>query len=132
MSNKDFDPFTGKIQESEGVENNSFFHRFWDNLKKNKITLVCLFLLGIIIFLSVFIFLSPYDPDKVYISEKYMPSGKLHIWGTDAMGRDYFTRAFYGGRVSENKKTRSNTEEQNPLMLNELHFSNVSYVTLYR
>ena len=57
MSNKDFDPFTGKIQESEGVENNSFFHRFWDNLKKNKITLVCLFLLGIIIFLSVFIFL---------------------------------------------------------------------------
>lgn len=88
MSNKDFDPFTGKIQESEGVENNSFFHRFWDNLKKNKITLVCLFLLGIIIFLSVFIFLSPYDPDKVYISEKYMPSGKLHIWGTDAMGRD--------------------------------------------
>ena len=100
MSNKDFDPFTGKIQESEGVENNSFFHRFWDILKKNKITLVCLFLLGIIIFLSVFIFLSPYDPDKVYISEKYMPSGKLHIWGTDAMGRDYFTRAFYGGRVS--------------------------------
>lgn len=100
MSNKDFDPFTGKIQESEGVENNSFFHRFWDNLKKNKITLVCLFLLGIIIFLSVFIFLSPYDPDKVYISEKYIPSGKLHIWGTDAMGRDYFTRAFYGGRVS--------------------------------
>ena len=100
MSNKDFDPFTGKIQESEGGENNSFFHRFWDNLKKNKITLVCLFLLGIIIFLSVFIFLSPYDPDKVYISEKYMHSGKSHIWGTDAMGRDYFTRAFYGGRVS--------------------------------
>ena len=76
MSNKDFDPFTGKIQESEGVENNSFFHRFWDNLKKNKITLVCLFLLGIIIFLSVFIFLSPYDPE-ITLPEHFM-EGEFH------------------------------------------------------
>ena len=100
MSNKDFNPFTGKIQESEGVENNSFFYRFWDNLKKNKITLVCLFLLGIIIFLSVFIFFIALRSGQGIFSEKYMPSGKSHIWGTDAMGRDYFTRAFYGGRVS--------------------------------
>lgn len=100
MSNEDFAPISGSKQEWSTIEDKSFLCRFWDNLRKNKITLVCLFLLGVIVLLSVFIYLSPYDPDKIYIAEKYMPPGKSHIWGTDAMGRDYFTRAFYGGRVS--------------------------------
>lgn len=82
------------------AEPESFGKRFWNNLQQNKAVLICLFLLSVIILLSIFIFLSPYDPDEIHIAEKYMPACSTHIWGTDAMGRDYFTRAFYGGRVS--------------------------------
>ena len=82
------------------AEPESFGKRFLRNLRQNKPAMVCLILLSVIIFLSVFIFLSPYDPDEIRIAEKYMSACKTHIWGTDAMGRDYFTRAFYGGRVS--------------------------------
>ena len=44
--------------------------------------------------------LSPYDPDSVNVAEKLHGMSKTHILGTDELGRDTFTRALYGGRVS--------------------------------
>ena len=53
-----------------------------------------------IILLSVFAFLSPYNPDAVNISKMLDRPSLTHLFGTDELGRDYFTRALYGGRVS--------------------------------
>lgn len=44
--------------------------------------------------------LSPQDPNKLNVLERLQPPGAAHWFGTDDYGRDYFTRALYGGRVS--------------------------------
>ncbi|MGN9055404.1 ABC transporter permease [Bariatricus sp. HCP28S3_A7] len=81
-------------------EERSFINDFIYNLRKNKVAVILLFMLLIIVIASLCAPLSPYDPDKVSIAEKYMQPSSIHWFGTDDMGRDYFTRALYGGRVS--------------------------------
>lgn len=69
-------------------------------LKANRLALFCLVILMLIILASVFAFLSPYDPDYMDVMNKMAPPGAEHWFGTDELGRDSFTRALYGGRVS--------------------------------
>ncbi len=66
----------------------------------NKMTVICTILLMLIILASLLAPLSPYDPDSVNVAEKLHGMSKTHILGTDELGRDTFTRALYGGRVS--------------------------------
>lgn len=40
------------------------------------------------------------DPDAIDVTNKLKPVSSEHIFGTDEMGRDYFLRVLYGGRVS--------------------------------
>jgi peptide/nickel transport system permease protein len=49
---------------------------------------------------SVFAFLSPYDPDAIDVLRKFEQPGPAHWFGTDDLGRDYLTRILYGGRIS--------------------------------
>ncbi len=44
--------------------------------------------------------MSPYDPNKIDLSNKLVNPSLKHLFGTDEMGRDYFTRSLYGGRAS--------------------------------
>ncbi|MDI6618332.1 MAG: ABC transporter permease [Clostridiales bacterium] len=69
-------------------------------LKHNKASLFAVIFLIFIILLSVFAFLSPYKPDAVNVSGALQKPSLAHIFGTDELGRDYFTRAMYGGRIS--------------------------------
>ena len=62
--------------------------------------MVCLVLMIIIIAASALAFLSPYDPDQYDLMNKLALPSLAHPFGTDDLGRDYFTRALYGGRVS--------------------------------
>lgn len=48
----------------------------------------------------LFAFLSPYDPDASSMLERYQVPSLQHWMGTDALGRDLFTRVLYGGRIS--------------------------------
>src|ERR687887_675304 len=43
---------------------------------------------------------SPYDPYNVDFSQAYQPLSFSHPFGTDQYGRDLFTRAALGGRIS--------------------------------
>jgi len=56
--------------------------------------------LGCIILACMLAGLSPYDPIKSDMSERYQPPSLEHPMGTDALGRDLMTRVLYGGRVS--------------------------------
>ena len=40
------------------------------------------------------------DPVKGVLADALLPPSKEHIFGTDKMGRDIFTRVIYGARVS--------------------------------
>lgn len=77
-----------------------FFHHAAAALKGNKLAMICLIMLCIIVLASAFAFLSPYDPDYMDVSNKMGPPSAQHWFGTDELGRDSFTRALYGGRVS--------------------------------
>jgi peptide/nickel transport system permease protein len=65
-----------------------------------------LFWLGIILvgFMAVLALLAPvicpYDPNGVNVDAMLLPPGPDHLLGTDALGRDVFTRLVYGARVS--------------------------------
>ena len=75
-------------------------HHIAKALKDNKLAMVCLVLLCLIVLSAVFAFLSPYDPDAMDVMLKMAPPSAQHWFGTDELGRDSFTRALYGGRVS--------------------------------
>ncbi|WP_163102104.1 ABC transporter permease [Peribacillus alkalitolerans] len=69
-------------------------------LVSNKTALVSFVFLVFIILVSLFSFLSPFEPDQVDVTNVLMPPSNEHLFGTDELGRDYLTRALYGGRVS--------------------------------
>ena len=44
--------------------------------------------------------LTPYDPFEMNVVDRLLPPNETYWFGTDAFGRDIFTRTLYGGRVS--------------------------------
>jgi peptide/nickel transport system permease protein len=51
--------------------------------------------------------LAPFEPDTLSVSNRFVPpgtyneeAGATHIFGTDNIGRDYFSRLLYAGRIS--------------------------------
>lgn len=69
-------------------------------LRSNRAAFACVVILLVIILMSVLAPLSPYDPDKMDLVNKLQDPSLAHPLGTDSFGRDYLTRALYGGRVS--------------------------------
>ena len=68
---------------------------------KNKAALIPGIIILIVIALSVFgPLLTHYDETSQDLLNRLMPPGNGHIFGTDELGRDVFTRVLYGTRVS--------------------------------
>lgn len=42
----------------------------------------------------------PYEFDKNFVGASFEPPSKEHLFGTDSLGRDVFSRVLYGARVS--------------------------------
>ncbi len=60
---------------------------------------------GAIVALMVFLalsapYLAPYDPNTIDLPARLLPPGDAHLFGTDELGRDLFSRILYGARVS--------------------------------
>lgn len=81
-------------------EKNRKIDKLKAELKRNKTAACALIFLVIIILLSIFAFLSPFPPNKVDVMNVLQQPNGQHLFGTDELGRDYLTRALYGGRVS--------------------------------
>lgn len=71
----------------------------WE-LKNNKQAVFSLIYIIIILLVSVLVMFSTVDPDAIDVAGKLKPPSGQHWFGTDDMGRDYFIRVLYGGRVS--------------------------------
>jgi peptide/nickel transport system permease protein len=56
--------------------------------------------LALLISLSLIAPLLPIDPNATDVSNMSQPPSWQHLFGTDEVGRDYFIRVVYGGRVS--------------------------------
>jgi peptide/nickel transport system permease protein len=70
-------------------------------MRQDRLAFVAFILLCIIIVGAVAApLLSPYDKDKIDLTKQYLPPSFNHPFGTDDMGRDFFVRVMYGGRIS--------------------------------
>ena len=73
----------------------------WLRLRANRMSMISLFILIGIAFVSIFgPALSSYDYDQQNLDRVFESPGKDHIFGTDNLGRDLFARTTYGGRIS--------------------------------
>lgn len=70
------------------------------NLKQNKLAILAIAIIVIFTIASVSAFLSPYDPNQIDPINRLLRPSLTHLFGTDDVGRDYFTRSLYGGRIS--------------------------------
>lgn len=95
-----FERVAKKAEQEEVVYEKGFLFSVWNSLKENKLAMICLVILIIIAVASILAPLSPYDPDAMDLANKLQPPSQEHWFGTDNLGRDYFTRALYGGQVS--------------------------------
>lgn len=68
--------------------------------KTNKMAILGAAAIIILVLASVFAFLYPVNPNALSITERLHAPSLTHPFGTDDMGRDYFTRCLYGGRAS--------------------------------
>lgn len=69
-------------------------------LRRNKQIVFALVFLALIILTSLLITLSPVDPDEIAVEQQLQGPSAEHWFGTDELGRDYFTRVLYGGRIT--------------------------------
>lgn len=95
-------PASALAQNRISGESVSFWKDVWRRLKANTVGRVCMAILALLILGCIFVpFVSGYDiaqQDLLHTNLGIMEYG--HIFGTDNLGRDVFTRVWYGTRIS--------------------------------
>ena len=75
-------------------------HSSFKSILRHPIYLLSTLFLLVLICLSLVAPLLPLDPTATNVSQMSQPPSWQHLFGTDEVGRDYFIRVVYGGRVS--------------------------------
>jgi len=67
---------------------------------KLQMTNVGIFIILIMVFAAIFApLIAPYDPSEI-VEDNTLPPSMKHLFGTDDLGRDIFSRSLYGARIS--------------------------------
>lgn len=74
--------------------------RFIKIAKSSKIYIFSLIFIAILVFVSLIAPLLPIDPAATDVANLSQSPSLQHLFGTDEVGRDYFIRVIYGGRIS--------------------------------
>ncbi|HZN17698.1 MAG TPA: ABC transporter permease [Micromonosporaceae bacterium] len=73
----------------------------WGSFRRNVPALVGLaVLVGFLVLAVAAPLVTPYDPIKQDLSQARLAPSLSHVFGTDNLGRDIFTRIIYGARIS--------------------------------
>ena len=74
---------------------------FWKRAFRNVGTVLGIALLAMVTLVGIFApQISPYDPLAIDLSQKFQPPSRQHLFGTDELGRDMFSRVVMGTRIS--------------------------------
>ncbi|MFD9627109.1 ABC transporter permease [Peribacillus muralis] len=98
-----FQPAEGNFKEAEKIARPtvSYWSDVWRRFKENKLAMTGFIL---IILLVVMAIVGPYINGYTYYGQdfekKNLSPNSEHWFGTDSSGRDLFTRAWYGARIS--------------------------------
>ena len=92
-------------EDSEILLGDSLTRRALRHLRQDKVTLGAMFVLAVLMLLAFFAPLVTaaldVNPETTNPSQRLLPPGSPgHPFGTDDLGRDYFARLLYGGRIS--------------------------------
>ncbi|MCA1574906.1 MAG: ABC transporter permease [Acidobacteria bacterium] len=67
----------------------------------NRLAIVGLIIIAILIIVAIFApWIATHDVGSTNLSIRYLPPSADHIFGTDATGRDIFSRVVFGARIS--------------------------------
>ncbi len=73
--------------------------------RRHKLAMISLGVMAVIFLISKFI--APFPPSAITVGNYFLPfgtpnpeTGVVHLFGTDNLGRDYFSRLIYAGRIS--------------------------------
>lgn len=90
-----------KRKEEAGLLKNKDTNRALNKFTNNKLAVLGAILFSIIMLASIFApVISPYKPGSIDVLNRLESPTLSHIFGTDQLGRDVFTRILYGGRIS--------------------------------
>ncbi|MBZ4645455.1 MAG: diguanylate cyclase [Clostridia bacterium] len=98
-----FLPVTHNFEDAEKIfrPSISYWSDVWRRLRQNKLAMFGLF---IIVLLIIFAMIGPYLNGYTYYEQDFTKKNlapNSEFWfGTDSAGRDIFTRAWYGARIS--------------------------------
>lgn len=90
-----------QTNESRKKDRNRRLENVIYEFKHNKQAMFAAIYLCIVILISIFVVFVPnLDPNAIDVTNQLQPPSAAHWFGTDKMGRDYFARVLYGGRIS--------------------------------
>ena len=90
-----------QTNESRKKDRNRRLENVIYEFKHNKQAMFAAIYLCIVILISIFVVFVPnLDPNAIDVTNQLQPPSAAHWFGTDNMGRDYFARVLYGGRIS--------------------------------
>lgn len=103
LSPEDFIPHGPYVERAEAIVSPSvdFWQDVWRRFEKNKFSLFGLYLLSILLLLAcVGPYLNGLNYFDTHLEGNNLPPSKEYWFGTDDLGRDMFTRIWYGARIS--------------------------------
>ncbi|MFH5778762.1 ABC transporter permease [Heyndrickxia sp. FSL K6-6286] len=98
-----FLPAEDNFKEAEKISRptTSYWSGVWRRLKANKLALVGMIIIALLIIMAIIgPHLNGYKYDEMHLDQKNLKPSAEHWFGTDTLGRDLFTRAWSGARIS--------------------------------
>jgi oligopeptide transport system permease protein len=91
----------GDVVAASGEKGRSLWQDAWSRLLKNKMATAGMIYLIIVAVMAVLApWIAPFSYEETDLALGAVPPDTLHLFGTDDLGRDLFSRILYGGRVS--------------------------------
>ncbi len=89
------------LHHDDTFKKRSQLKEIWRRFYRNKRAVLGLVMLCILVFCALFApAIAPFDPLKQDYYNRFASPSLVHLFGTDDLGRDIFSRILYGARIS--------------------------------
>jgi ABC-type dipeptide/oligopeptide/nickel transport system permease subunit len=91
----------GESGISDVTDARPFSSDVWRRFRQDKLAMIGLVFIVLLILVAIFApLVAPYDPISDRVREYRQGPSRDHLFGTDEIGRDVFSRVIYGARIS--------------------------------